>query len=62
MGQCSPKGSSKELHSSIEDKNKIENDTIGQVKTKVQEDKRRNKMLLSPEKARDTATWIMTTW
>ena len=61
MGQCSPKVS-KKLDSSFEHKNKIENITVREVNTEVKEDKKQNKMLLSPEKARDTATWIMTTW
>lgn len=61
MGQCSPK-LPRERNSSTEHENRSENKTTDELNTNEGEDKRLNKMLLTSEKARDTATWIMTTW
>ena len=58
MGQVSPKAS-KELHRSL----LLKNVTMdSDMKKKVKDDDKTLPILLSPEKARDTATWIMTTW
>ena len=63
MGQVCPKDS-KELHSSLLSYNK----KIKQInkeemcKRSSKEDSKPCTRYLSPEKARDTATWIMSTW
>ena len=58
MGQVSPKAS-KEFHRSMMLKNvSLDND----MKKKEKSDDKHLPIMLSPEKARDTATWIMTTW
>ena len=61
MGQVSPKAS-KELHSSLMFNEKIKTITIDDMKKKEKEEDKPLPFMLSPEKARDTATWIMTTW
>ena len=64
MGQVSPK-SMKEHESSSTCNNKNKTDNMADVKNNTIEQQNRPKqgmLLLSPEKARDTATWIMTTW
>ena len=55
----------KEHESSSTCNNKNKTDNMADVKHNTIEQQNRPKqgmLLLSPEKARDTATWIMTTW
>ena len=63
MGQVCPKDS-KELSSSLMLKNKIKPiDKEKMCQNHIEEENpKSNSRYLSPEKARDTATWIMTTW
>ena len=63
MGQVSPK-SMKERKSSSTCKHKNKTDNMADVKNTIEQQNRpkQGMLLLSPEKARDTATWIMTTW
>ena len=61
MGQVSPK-ISKELKSSENCNDRKKNIPKEEMKNKVEDEIKPGPMLLSPEKARDTATWIMTTW
>lgn len=61
MGQVSPKAS-KGLHSSMILNNKVKSISIDDMKKKEKEEDKPLPCMLSPEKARDTATWIMTTW
>ena len=61
MGQCSPK-LPRERNSSVVHENRIENKITDELNTNEGGDKKHTKMLLTSEKARDTATWIMTTW
>ena len=62
MGQVSPKAS-KELHRSLMfNSQQIKSISIDDVKKKTKDDDKPLPIMLSPEKARDTATWIMTTW
>ena len=54
----------KERESSSTSKNRNKTANMADVKNTSEQQNRpkQGMLLLSPEKARDTATWIMTTW